>query len=339
MTFAYDADGNRTAVTRDGVTTEYLVDKNQELAQVLVERTGADRVTYVYGAERISMNRPGSGTRFFLADGQLSTRALTRLDGTVSDTYEFDAFGVLLDSSGSTPNDFLYTGEQLDPNVGFYYLRARYYAQALGRFLTTDPESGSIFEPRSLHRYLYANADPVDNRDPSGRSVFLFNMEITAWFIAKAAIGVGVAAFGIAYAISRNLALSVTIGIVAAAAVVAYLSLVAAGVIGIAEPGVRTTWAQIIRIAESESVQNARKALSRFLDKNLLRVTRIGDRVINVLDFRCRYLDNLAQFLPTLANRPGVTQPGDPTVYTPAKLAEFVESVLNPVRAALPHCK
>ena len=35
--------------------------------------------------------------------------------------------------------------------------------------MTTDPEVGSVFDPVSLHRYLYANADPVDNRDPSGR--------------------------------------------------------------------------------------------------------------------------------------------------------------------------
>ena len=65
---------------------------------------------------------------------------------------------------------YLYTGEQLDPNVGFYYLRARYYNQAIGRFLSTDPEDGNILDPVSLHRYLYANANPVDNRDPSGRA-------------------------------------------------------------------------------------------------------------------------------------------------------------------------
>jgi RHS repeat-associated protein len=86
----------------------------------------------------------------------------------VTDTYTYDAFGVLLASTGATPNVYLYTGEQLDPNVGFYYLRARYYDAAIGRFITIDPRQGNIFEPVSLHRYLYGGANPVNNRDPSG---------------------------------------------------------------------------------------------------------------------------------------------------------------------------
>ena len=40
---------------------------------------------------------------------------------------------------GTTPNEYLYSGEQFDPNVGFYYLRARYYDHANGRFVSPDP--------------------------------------------------------------------------------------------------------------------------------------------------------------------------------------------------------
>jgi RHS repeat-associated protein len=134
------------------------------------------------------MTRTGTGTRFHLADGHASTRALADGAGTVTDTYSYDAFGTTLASTGTTPNHHLYTGEQLDPNVGFYYLRARWYAQAAGRFTSTDPAEGNVFDPISLHRYLYANADPVDNRDPSGQ-----------WTMIEISIGVGLVAGLIAY--------------------------------------------------------------------------------------------------------------------------------------------
>ena len=77
----------------------------------------------------------------------------------------------MLASTGSTPNAYLYTGAQLDPNVGFYYLRARYYDPQRGRFFASDPEEGNIYEPMSLHRYLYANANPITFYDPSGRQI------------------------------------------------------------------------------------------------------------------------------------------------------------------------
>ena len=167
--YTYDADGMRTSKTVGGVTTTFLLDKNREHAQVVVETTGAVRTTYTHGHQLVSQTRTGAGTRFYLADGQLSTRQLTTTAGLVSDAYTYDAFGVLLNSSGTTANLYRYTGEQIDPNVGFYYLRARYYAPQQGRFIATDPEHGTVFDPISLHRYLYARNDPVLKRDPSGR--------------------------------------------------------------------------------------------------------------------------------------------------------------------------
>jgi RHS repeat-associated protein len=168
VAYAYDADGMRTGKTANGITTSFLLDKNQTLAQVVTETAGSTVVIYGYGHHLISQTRPGTGTRFYQHDGQSSTRQLTDTTGTVTDTYTFDAFGVLLSSNGSTPNIYLYAGEQLDSNLGFYYLRARYYQQTTGRFVTADPFPGFLSDPGSLHRYLYAHANPVNNRDPSG---------------------------------------------------------------------------------------------------------------------------------------------------------------------------
>ena len=89
---------------------------------MVVETTGSDVVTYAYGADLISQTQPTTGVRFHLYDGLGSTRQLADAAGAATDAYDYDAFGVLLASSGSTPNVYLFAGEQLDPNVGFYYL-------------------------------------------------------------------------------------------------------------------------------------------------------------------------------------------------------------------------
>src|SRR5262249_41095849 len=48
------------------------------------------------------------------------------------------------------------------------YLRARYLRGENGRFLTRDTADGDQSVPLTLHRYIYANANPVNNIDPSG---------------------------------------------------------------------------------------------------------------------------------------------------------------------------
>jgi len=63
-----------------------------------------------------------------------------------------------------------YCGEQYDSDLGLYYLRARYYNPATGRFLSRDPEEGKAYDPQSLHKYLYAGGDPVNRVDPRGRA-------------------------------------------------------------------------------------------------------------------------------------------------------------------------
>ena len=87
----------------------------------------------------------------------------------VTDTYDYDAFGNQVHSTGSTPNEMLYRGEQFDSDLGLYYLRARYYNPITGRFMSRDPQDGAVMTPATLHKYLYANGDPIDLADPTGR--------------------------------------------------------------------------------------------------------------------------------------------------------------------------
>jgi len=180
VTIVYDGDGNRVAKTVNGVTTRYLVDDLNPTgyAQVVEELSAAGTVTreYTYGLQRISENQVLNGTwtaSFYGYDGGGNVRNLTNSGGTITDTYEYDAFGNKWTVSGTTPNNYLYRGEQYDPDLGLYYLRARYYNSATGRFMSRDPLDGNIPDPKSLHKYLYADGDPVNANDPTGRGALV----------------------------------------------------------------------------------------------------------------------------------------------------------------------
>jgi len=74
----------------------------------------------------------------------------------------------MIRSAGTTPNVYLYCGERWDSDLGLYYLRARYLNPGTGRFMTMDTFEGTQSDPASLHKYLYASANPVNLIDPSG---------------------------------------------------------------------------------------------------------------------------------------------------------------------------
>lgn len=95
-------------------------------------------------------------------------RQLTNASGVVTDTYAYDAFGTLIERTGTTDNNHLYAGEQFDPDLNLYYNRVRYLNVETGRFTSQDRFGGNSYDPASLHKYVYANANPVNSIDPSG---------------------------------------------------------------------------------------------------------------------------------------------------------------------------
>ena len=167
--YEYDYAGNRTLKKSENDYTYYLNDVSGSLTQVLAEldSNGNEKCYYTIGADLISQERSGK-ISLYLYDGHGSVRGLIDENGKVTDTYNYDAFGNLLDKTGTTVNNYLYCGEQFDSATGLYYLRARYMNPATGTFITQDTYQGSIFEPATLHKYLYANANPVMYTDPSG---------------------------------------------------------------------------------------------------------------------------------------------------------------------------
>ena len=220
-TIVYDGDGNRVKKTVAGITTTYLVSDSNPTgyAQVLNESfsgsTSGNREashTYVYGLERISETRSylvnsQSLTQriFYVYDGHGSVRALTDSTGAVTDTYDYDAFGKLIHSTGTTPNIYLYSGEQFDPDLKLYYNRARYLNVSTGRFWSMDAFEGDPEAPLSLHKYLFVGADPIDAVDPSGYDFGDIAISLAIQGVLSASVS-GLITYGITRNVKKSLA-------------------------------------------------------------------------------------------------------------------------------------
>jgi RHS repeat-associated protein len=180
IVMVYDGDGNRVRKIVGTTTNLFLVDDRNPTgyAQVLEEKTVSGGTTnlartYAYGLDLISQRDASSGIKnYYGYDGNGNTRFLTSTNGTITDTYTYDAFGDAITNTGTTANFYRYSGEQYDPNLGFVYLRTRYLNPNSGRFLSRDSYAGNVFDPASLHKYTYAGNDPINHSDPSGKDAF-----------------------------------------------------------------------------------------------------------------------------------------------------------------------
>jgi RHS repeat-associated protein len=131
--------------------------------------------TFTFADELVSQTRyAGTAgaliptTRFVHVDGFGSTRWLMDTSGAITDKIDYDAFGSEVSRTGTTNVEHLYRSEAFDPNLGFYYLRARWLDPRAGRFSQMDSWRGNLSSPITLNKYLYADADPTNGFDPTG---------------------------------------------------------------------------------------------------------------------------------------------------------------------------
>jgi RHS repeat-associated protein len=143
-------------------------------------------------------------TSYLIYDGHGSVRALADETGTITDTYTYDAFGIQLSQTGSTDNAYRYCGEYYDSDLGLYYLRARHMNPETGRFHTLDTYEGRLGEPLSLHKYMYAHANPVMGFDPSGHFTLAGVMQIPVIIGILSSIHATVSVQGIAMAATAS---------------------------------------------------------------------------------------------------------------------------------------
>ncbi|WP_309381279.1 polymorphic toxin-type HINT domain-containing protein [Cerasicoccus frondis] len=132
----------------------------------IAETLALDGSSLVHGAGKIVTPEPEWRLARYVKDGLGNVRMAVN-DEAVLGEVDYDAFGNQIRQIGLKPRR-LYQGEEYDPDLELYYLRARYYNPNAGRFHSADPFAGFASDPYSLHKYQYANNNPLSYHDPSG---------------------------------------------------------------------------------------------------------------------------------------------------------------------------
>jgi RHS repeat-associated protein len=163
--YQYNGDGLVAARTTNGQTTRYHYDRGM---RYLETSGGADVARTAFAQGPLVRQVSGQGRAYFVTDGHGDVRGLYDAAGRSVGSYSYGAFGEKQEASGSFNNPFRYTGELWEEEVGLLYLRARFYAPGVGRFVTEDPYQGQLEVPWTHHRFVYTGNNPLNLWDPSG---------------------------------------------------------------------------------------------------------------------------------------------------------------------------
>lgn len=166
--YEYDGLENRRRVNSTLHTLDLVNNSNVLLTASSSDPTNPYHM-WVHGLGLACTYRFSLGQWFFYHyDSRGSTVAITNENGDVDCKYEYGTFGDISSESFRFVQPFKYVGKygvQYD-SKNLYFMRARMYNPYYGRFMSEDP----IF---STNLYPYADNNPINRIDPSGKVVAL----------------------------------------------------------------------------------------------------------------------------------------------------------------------
>lgn len=166
MAFAYDDAGNRIQKTVNGESAYYINNGLSVLNEL--DSNGVVTKTIVMGLGQVAQIDAGDTIIYTHQDVLGSTMLRTDSTGTIVSKYQYDPFGQLIGKEAANDTNYLFTGQEYDPESDLYYYNARYYNPSLGRFISRDPMLGSQNDTLGYNEYAYARNNPLKYVDPSG---------------------------------------------------------------------------------------------------------------------------------------------------------------------------
>ncbi len=173
LTNTWDADSNRVGMSANGQAHSFVYDITAGIPAVLQENTPSSTVYYIREPNGALIARAqGSALWYYHFDELGSTRLITDSAGSVTDRYDYDAYGAVLwhergTNSIDQPYQFVgalgYHTHYQEPDLGLLQLGVRFCDPQVGRFTEVDPAK------IEFNRYMYVSGAPSTGTDADGR--------------------------------------------------------------------------------------------------------------------------------------------------------------------------
>ena len=224
VSFSYNSAGIRTKKHFAGgagmvpyYTDVYTVDGSRILSEVRTDDqlyTVVRTLYYIYDASGSVIGMEYNGAKYWYDKNlQGDIVGIRNSTGTLVAQYVYDAWGKILqvtdkdgnDVSGNSDhianiNPFRYRGYYYDVETGWYYLNARYYDPAVGRFLSPDGQINNVgSDLLGANLFAYCGNNPVNRIDPNGNE--WWHWLAAATIVVGTAVALVISAGGVAPAV------------------------------------------------------------------------------------------------------------------------------------------
>lgn len=191
--YTYNPDGLRKSKTVGSTTYYYHYDGTNLIR--ITDGSGATVWSFTWAnGKPVNMTNASGTTYYYVTNFRGDVIRIMDGSGAVVASYSYDPWGKVLSATEDTTvagQPIRYASYVYDTESQLYYLQARYYDPDTARFISRDPNGGSLDNPLSQNAYAYANDDPVNNVDPDGEWAWaagLFFVPVVGEFLVVATI-------------------------------------------------------------------------------------------------------------------------------------------------------
>src|SRR5258708_6518989 len=159
-TYTYDDDGNRVKKTNGTTGTLYWYMTLGIVGES--DLSGTLKTEYVFfDGERVARRDFPTGTvSYYFSDHLKTASIVTDASGVILDESDYYPWGGELQFTNNLDNHYKFTGKERDTESGLDYFGARYYSNALGRWITANWSSkqepvpyANVTDPQTLNLY------------------------------------------------------------------------------------------------------------------------------------------------------------------------------------------